>query len=235
MSEKKRVFKLKKPAEVVEVSPVPQAEVPLPAKKKVFKIKKAPLEAPVAPVVVPVAPVVVPVAPLEAPIALVKKVIKLNKNLLPMPPIPSPSMYITKAMEAFEAIREYHAVNGEEPTQSDIKWYLAELEAEKKENDALWLENKVLKAIIDATNEGKDLEGIMMAEAAAMANEKPRPLTEIDLGPMPTHGTKDFWAWCMKRKQIRLAKEAAIIAAGGTIPPPKVKKPKKVKDTENTT
>jgi len=232
MSEKKKVFKIKKPAEVVEVPPVPQAEVPLPLplKKKIFKIKKTPLDAPVATIE---EPLVAPLAPL-APLAPIKKVIKLNKNLLPLPPIPSPNTYMTKAMEAFEAIREYHAMNGEQPTQSDIKWFLAELDTEKKEAAAFWLENKGLKAIIDASNEGKDLEGIMMAEAAAMANEKPRPLTDADLGPMPAYGTKDFWTWCMKRKQIRLAKEAAIIAAGGAVPAPKVKKPKKVKPTNST-
>ena len=43
---------------------------------------------------------------------------------------------------------------------------------------------------------------------------------------MPTQGTPEFWAWCMKRKKLRLQKEAEIIAAGGTVPAAKPKKPK---------
>jgi hypothetical protein len=44
---------------------------------------------------------------------------------------------------------------------------------------------------------------------------------------MPAYGSPEFWSWCRKRKQIRLEKEAAIIAAGGTV------KVKKTKSTAN--
>ena len=69
-----------------------------------------------------------------------------------------------------------------------------------------------------------------VAEQEAKKNEPVKPPSD-DLGPMPEYGSGEFWAWCRKRKQIRLAKEAAIIAAGGTVPPEKPKKPraKKVK------
>ncbi|NBO53504.1 MAG: hypothetical protein EBU84_02690, partial [Actinobacteria bacterium] len=129
-------------------------------------------------------------------------------------------------MEAFEAIREYYATLGQEPTQSDIAWYHAELEAEKKELDAFWSENKVVKVVLEAICRGATEEELNEIETAASAGVEPRPPTEADLGPMPAYGTGEFWAWCAKRKKIRLAKEAAIIAAGGTVPPPKVKKVK---------
>jgi hypothetical protein len=129
-------------------------------------------------------------------------------------------------MEAFEAMREYYAALGQEPTQADIRWYLDELEVEKKEMDAFWLENKVTKVVIDAICRGASLEEIMAVETAAMSGVAPRPITEADLGPMPAYGTGEFWAWCAKRKKIRLEKEAAIIAAGGTVPAPKKRVPK---------
>jgi hypothetical protein len=61
--------------------------------------------------------------------------------------------------------------------------------------------------------------------AKAQIEEKKKPIKETDLGPMPSYGTQEFWAWCMKRKKIRLQKEAEIIAAGGTVTV-KPKKPK---------
>lgn len=226
-----RVIKLKKapqPQELQDVPEMPQApqvpEVPqapqLPEvleapKKKVIKLKKA--------VPVPEVPQEVPEVTLDAP---KKKVLKLKKNLLPLPPIPPETAHLTKTMEAFEAIREYYATLGQEPTQSDIAWYHAELEAEKKELDAFWSENKVVKVVLEAICRGVTEEELIQIETAASVGVAPRPPTEADLGPMPAYGTGEFWAWCAKRKQIRLAKEAAIIAAGGTVPPPKVKKVK---------
>jgi hypothetical protein len=236
-----RVFKLKK-ASVLKAEEAQEAPAPpltKEAPKKVVRLKKAVTkpqveevsEAPKAPVapVVPVAPVapLAPVAP-EAPKApsAQKKAIILKKNLLPLPPVPPPTAHLTKTMEAFEAMREYYAALGQEPTQADIRWYLDELEVEKKELDAFWLENKVTKVVIDAICRGASLEEIMDVETAAMSGVVPRPMTEADLGPMPAYGTGEFWAWCAKRKKIRLEKEAAIIAAGGTVPVPKKRVPK---------
>ena len=229
-----RVIKLKKvpqPQEVLEAPQVPEVpevvevpQVPEAPKKKVIKLKKAaPVpEAPQVSVTQEVAQAQeVPQVPQDAP---KKKVLKLKKNLLPLPPIPSPTAHLTKTMEAFEAIREYYAALGQEPTQSDIAWYRAELEAEKKELDAFWSENKVVKVVLEAICRGATEEELNEIETAASVGVAPRPPTEADLGPMPAHGTGEFWAWCAKRKRIRLAKEAAIIAAGGTVPPPKVKK-----------
>lgn len=231
-----RVIKLKKvpqPQEVLEAPQVPEVpevvevpQVPEAPKKKVIKLKKAaPVpEAPQVSVTQEVAQAQeVPQVPQDAP---KKKVLKLKKNLLPLPPIPSPTAHLTKTMEAFEAIREYYAALGQEPTQSDIAWYRAELEAEKKELDAFWSENKVVKVVLEAICRGATEEELNEIETAASVGVAPRPPTEADLGPMPAHGTGEFWAWCAKRKRIRLAKEAAIIAAGGTVPPPKVKKVK---------
>jgi hypothetical protein len=129
-------------------------------------------------------------------------------------------------MEAFEAMREYYAALGQGPTQADIRWYLDELEVENKEMDAFWLENKVTKVVIDAICLGASIDEIMAVETAAMSGVAPRPITEADLGPMPAYGTGEVWAWCAKRKKIRLEKEAAIIAAGGTVPAPKKRVPK---------
>ena len=36
----------------------------------------------------------------------------------------------------------------------------------------------------------------------------------------------EFWAWCHKRKKFKEQKEAAVIAAGGTVPLPKAQKQK---------
>jgi hypothetical protein len=80
--------------------------------------------------------------------------------------------------------------------------------------------------VLEAICRGVTEEELIQIETAASVGVAPRPPTEADLGPMPAYGTGEFWAWCAKRKQIRLAKEAAIIAAGGTVPPPKVKKVK---------
>ena len=242
-----RVFKLKK-ANVLEAPVVPLEQqapvvpleqqapvVPLAEEapktiKRVFRIKKAVTkpEAQEA-LAVPAVPVAPEAAeqpnPPKAPSAQ-RKAIVLKKNLLPLPPVPPPTAHLTKTMEAFEAMREYYAALGQEPTQADIRWYLDELEVEKKEMDAFWLENKVTKVVIEAICRGASLDEIMAVETAAMSGVAPRPVTEADLGPMPAYGTGEFWAWCAKRKKIRLEKEAAIIAAGGTVPAPKKRVPK---------
>jgi hypothetical protein len=47
---------------------------------------------------------------------------------------------------------------------------------------------------------------------------------------MPDYGTKEFWAWCHKRKKLKEQKDAAIIAAGGVVKEKKVKvKPAAIK------
>ena len=86
---------------------------------------------------------------------------------------------------------------------------------------------------MEAVARGATDDEIWMAEAKAKLTEKKKPLTEADLGEMPAYGSPEFWAWCRKRKQIRLEKEAAIIAAGGTVKAqpkaqPKAQKAKKV-------
>jgi hypothetical protein len=207
-----------------EAPAVPLAEEAPKTTKKVFRIKKAAIQ-PEAPAVSAVSAVpAVPAVP-AAPVAQ-RKAIVLKKNLLPLPPVPPPTAHLTKTMEAFEAMREYYAALGQEPAQADIRWYLDELEVEKKEMDAFWLDNKVTKVVIEAICRGASIDEIMAVETAAMSGVAPRPITEADLGPMPAYGTGEFWAWCAKRKKIRLEKEAAIIAAGGTVPAPKKRVPK---------
>ena len=151
-----------------------------------------------------------------------RKVLKLKKKI-PVPPPPAAGSYITKATEAFEAIREYCRINKVPISEADIKWYHEELALEKKEMDEFWERCSVTKAALDAFTRGEGIDGIILAEAKAKLTEKKEPLRESDIGEMPAHGTREFWAWCMKRKQLRLQKEAAIIAAGGTIPVKKVK------------
>lgn len=203
----KKVLKLKK---TVTLSPV---EVPVAVAvlelvqekpKKVLKLKK---------------PVAAPVALQEKP----KKILVLQKGL-PVPPIPTGSL--TKAMEAFESIREYYESRDEPIPQADIKWFYNELEQEKKETQEFWANCSVTKAYLDATYQGCTDDQINMTVAKAQIEEKKKPIKETDIGPMPSYGTQEFWAWCMKRKKLRLQKEAEIIAAGGTVPPEKPKKPR---------
>jgi hypothetical protein len=151
-----------------------------------------------------------------------RKVLKLKKKI-PIPPPPAAGAYMTKATEAFEAIRDYCRINSIAISEADIKWYHEELALEKKEMDEFWERCSVTKAAFDAFARGEDINGIILAEAKAKLTEKKEPLRESDIGEMPAYGTREFWAWCMKRKQLRLQKEAAIIAAGGTIPAKKVK------------
>jgi hypothetical protein len=107
----------------------------------------------------------------------------------------------TLTEEAFENVREWRRTHNEKITKEDLEWYYADLEQEKKDAEAF--------------------------KAALEAPVKP----EDDLGPMPSHGTPEFWSWCRKRKEIRLQKEAAIIAAGGTIEKPKKEKKANPVDT----
>jgi hypothetical protein len=153
----------------------------------------------------------------------VRRVIKISK--LPIPPIPGPDIYLTKAMEAFESLREYYTILGKVIPQSDIKWYHEELQQEKKEFDEFWERCCVTKACIEATQRGEDDWGISLAMNAAKQIEKKLPILETDIGPMPDYGTREFWAWCSKRKKLKEQKEAAIIAAGGTLKVKKAKKP----------
>ena len=174
---------------------------------------------------------VVPVEPVAAPIqevlpqAVVKRSIKIKKGL-PVPPPPAAGVYVTKAMEAFEAMREYYETRDLPIPDEDIKWYHEELVREEAEMKAFWDDCCVTRAVMEAVARGATDDEIWMAEAKAKLTEKKKPLTEADLGEMPAYGSPEFWAWCRKRKQIRLEKEAAIIAAGGTVNVPKARKPK---------
>jgi hypothetical protein len=151
----------------------------------------------------------------------------IGKPKLPIPPVPSSGIYITKAMESFEALREYYIQRSELIPQSVIKWYHEELAAEKKEMDEFWKRCASTKACIDGTLRGDDLWTIDVAVNAARQAEKKLPILESDIGPMPAYGTGEFWAWCSKRKKLRIQKEEAMIAAG--IPLPKAGKPKVAK------
>jgi hypothetical protein len=163
-----------------------------------------------------------------------RRVIKISKYIVP--PIPGPSVHLTMAMEAFESIREYYTQRGLRIPQSDIKWYYQELAEEKKEYDAFWTRCAATKACIDGTLRGDDNWTIDLAVNAARQAEKKLPIQESDIGPMPEYGSGEFWAWCRKRKLLKEQKEAAIIAAGGTVPVAKVQKavkgPKKLKAQE---
>jgi len=208
MSVVKRSYKLKKAVTVPEQEPVA---------KRTIKVKKTVAEAPVTAPVAPVAP---------APEPAVKRTIKVKKSLPAILPH-LPGAYMTTAMEAFEALREYYAIRNQRIPDEDLKWYQAELDAEAAEMKAFWEDCSVTKAVLDASARGATEVEIWAAETAAKAVEKKRPVTEAELGPMPAYGSPEFWSWCRKRKQIRLEKEAAIIAAGGTV------KVKKTKSTAN--
>lgn len=151
-----------------------------------------------------------------------KKAIKIKKGL-PVPPVnPCP---MGQTAEAFEILREYHNERDESIPQDDLKWYYEAIEQDKKDEEQYWVANPTIKAMIDSIEQGLDDEQRLAAEQEAKKREPVKPQTD-DLGPMPEYGSGEFWAWCRKRKAIRLAKEAAIIAAGGTVPPEKPKKPR---------
>jgi hypothetical protein len=189
--------------------------------KTVIKLKK-----PLVPVPVPVA---VPVpAPMQvaAPMPVLeqkKTIIKLKKKV---PPPPAPGVYITKAMEAFEAIREYCLLNKKPISDQDIRWYQDELLREKKEMDDFWAYCEETRVNMECFMRGDDDWKTALALNAARQKVKALPVKEDDIGPMPEYGSEDFWAWCHKRKKLKEQKDAAIVAAGGTV---KEKKPKQVK------
>lgn len=147
-----------------------------------------------------------------------------KKPLLAVPPLPASGIYVTKAMEAFEIIREYYGSRNMKIPQEEIKWFHAELQQEKKDFNEFWEKCIVTKVIAEGVFRGDDEWTIQLAENAAKQKVKALPVQESDIGPMPDYGTKDFWAWCHKRKKLKEQKEAAIIAAGGTLPVKKVKK-----------
>lgn len=144
------------------------------------------------------------------------RVIKVKT--LSVPPVNQNPVGLTE--EAFENLREWRLSHGQEICQEDLKWYYAELEEDKKKMETYLTENPSYKAMIDSVAQGFSDE---QREAATAEAKKKEPVSD-DLGPMPEYGSKEFWAWCRKRKEIRLKKEAAIIAAGGTVPAPKKKK-----------
>ena len=126
----KTILKVKKPTVTMSIpppvpvaTPVPVA-APVPEKKKtILKVKK------------PTVAMAMP-KPLDPePVQAKKIILKLKKKV---PPPPAPGVYVTKAMEAFEAIREYYTTRGQQIPEADIKWYQEELIQEKKEMDAFW-------------------------------------------------------------------------------------------------
>jgi len=222
----KTILKVKKQVPPVATPvPVPVAmpvATPMPVqekKKTVLKVKKPTVATPVAPPE-PVAPSE-PVAAPE-PVQAKKTILKVKKKL-PIPPPPAPGVYVTKAMEAFEAIREYYATRGQQIPEADIKWYQEELVQEKKEMDAFWERCAETKVNMECVFRGDDEWTTQLAVNAARQKVKALPIQESDIGPMPEYGTRDFWTWCHKRKKLKEQKDAAIVAAGGVV---KVKKPK---------
>ena len=197
----KIILKLKKP--VTQVQLVQQIE-PVVKKKIVLKLKK-------------------PAVTLPAAVPVKEKVVLKLKKTLPVPPPPAPGVYVTKAMEAFEAVREYYQMRGQIIPQEDIKWYQEELIQEKKEMDEFWERCAETKANMDCVLRGDDEWTTALAINAARQKVKALPVRAEDIGPMPEYGTREFWAWCHKKKKLKEQKEAAIIAAGGKIKEKKVK------------
>lgn len=165
--------------------------------KRTFKIKASPS----VPSVPSVPSAVVPSVP-SAPV--VKKTLKV-KPVLEIPKAP----YYSKALEAFTIIQEYYEAIDEPIPRSEIQWYIDELKTEKCEDDAFWEECSLTKAYLDATFAGEDVDIAVATAAMAKASISKKP-KESDLGPMPPYGSPEFWAWCRKRKQIRLQNEAAV-------------------------
>jgi hypothetical protein len=196
---------------------------PVTKAKKIFKVKKDIVAAPVAepaPVAPPVAP---PVAAL-VPVTKAKKTFKI-KNTSAV--VPAPSYTITdpesRATEAFLIMCDYYESKGTCPSQEDIQWYKEELERERKEVATFWEDCSVTKACLDAFTRGETEEVLNAVYEKAKKEEKKKPLAEGDLGEKPPFGTPEFWAWARKSKQLRLEKEAAIIAAGGEVKKAKAK------------
>ena len=150
--------------------------------KRKFKLRAAP-QAPVT-------------APVTAPVEKTKPVFKLKPSLK----IPQPS-YFSKAVEAFMVIQEYYEAIEEPIPRSEIQWYIDELKREACENDEFWENCAITKAFLDAHFNHEDED---IAVAKAMIAEKKKPIKASDIGPMPTYGSPEFWAWCRKRKKFRL-------------------------------
>jgi len=166
---------------------------------------------------------VVPVQ-LATPVTVKKRTVIRLKKQVAIPPPPAPGVYITKAMEAFETVREYCLLNNVPITEDHVKWYQDELVQEKKETDDFWERCAETKVNMECVLRGDDDWTTQLAVNAARQKVKALPLRAEDIGPMPEYGTKDFWAWCNKKKKLKEQKDAAIVAAGGVV---KVKKPKK--------
>jgi hypothetical protein len=230
-----KILKIKKTSQAQPVAETalaiasPPEPIATAAAKKVIKLKKAiPVQVPQEPVPVavaapaPVAVVVAAPVPVAVP-TVQKKILKLKKAIkTPCPPPPPAGSYLSPAAEAFEAVRLYCEGLGIEVPEEEIKHYYAELEKEKNEYTEFWSQHgcSVTMAILLAAANGEDME---IAQAKAKLVEKKKVITEDSIGEMPAYGTPEFWAWCRRRKELRLQKEAAIIAAGGTVPPQKVK------------
>jgi len=139
-----------------------------------------------------------------------RPVIKLKKPLLAVPPPPPYGYALTKAGEAFEALREYYETKDEPIPQADLRWYQEELDLEKKDHIEFWSYCAITEAIMEATMRGvTDEITLMKIEMEAKKKQKLMPIRESDIGPMPTYGSPEFWAWCRKRKQLKEQKEAS--------------------------
>lgn len=128
---------------------------------------------------------------------------------LPIPLEPPFGIAVTATQEAFEGIREHYMLREEPIPQSELKWYYDQLEADKNEMTDFWSYCTETAAIAEAVLRGEDELGIMMVAAQAKKIQKVRPISESDIGEMPSYGTPEFWSWCRKRKQLKLQKEAA--------------------------
>ena len=135
-----------------------------------------------------------------------KRALKVKKaSPLPPPPTTNEACW-DKETEIIESVRLYYAEREEPIPAAEVDFLMKMLEHMKTEDPAAppqWA--------IDAQKAIEEREGADPYR---------------DLGPMPSYGTKEFWAWCWKRKALKAKHEAAIIAAGGTLP---VKKGKKAK------
>jgi streptomycin 6-kinase len=94
--------------------------------------------------------------------------------------------------------------------------------------EGFWERCAETKVNMECVMRGDDDWTTTLAINAVRQKVKALPVQASDIGPMPDYGTKDFWAWCHKRKKLKEQKEAAIVAAGGVV---KEKKPKVSKAT----
>ena len=186
----------------METQPVKQA-------KRVIKLKKTAAveiaEVPVAEAPVVEAPVVEAPAPV-ADVPVKKRALKMKKAApLPPPPTRDEACW-DKETDIIESVRRYYEEREEPIPATEVDFLFKMLEHMKTEDPAAppqWL--------VDAQKAIEEREGADPYR---------------DLGPMPPHGTKEFWAWCWKRKALKAKHDAAILAAGGTLP---VKKGRKAK------